>query len=392
MDSFQPEGQENKASHTWDFRLFPVFVGPVAPPRSPPRTRPLCGRAISLGQVPRRGAAGLGHGQGSRCQVAVSVAAAPPPLLPAPSRAVRGPGRRPCGRVPPGLACPVCVSPCFPEEGPARETRQVDGCDHHTLFLCGSIHGEAGHAIVTDSGCVRGFKFLLCFKFLCWALLNLNTVSSGPAAHSDLWSVLSSGESSLSSGASANRGKTGKQQSAFPHSLVCERCRPSRTGVRTDSEPRLTRLPRPPLRWLCEAAVTCVSLAAVDPPVTFTPGPRPLEASRGHRDLSPQVPRRAASARPSLSPWSWWRPWLPGLWWSRPDALVCCPQSNLPRGPVERSPPGGACLLPRGWPRARTLAGARQAAVRASPVRRRTRPTRVPEHSLNRCRIPLKCI
>ena len=116
--------------------------------------------------------------------------------------------------------------------------------------------------------------------------------------------------------------------------------------MRTDSEPRLTRLPRPPLRWLCEAAVTCVSLAAVDPPVTFTPGPRPLEASLRHRDLSPQAPRRAASARPSLSPWSWWRPWLPGFWWSRPDALVCCPQSNLPRGPVERPSARRGLLAP----------------------------------------------
>ena len=155
----------------------------------------------------------------SRCQRRC----APPPLLPAPSAraagAVRGPVHRPCGRVPPGLACPVCVSPCFPEEGPAKETRQVDGCDQHTRFLRGSIHGEAGHAILRDSGCVRGFKCLLCFKFLCWALSNLNTVSGGPAAHSDLWSVLSSGESSLSSGLRQTVGKLGNSNQRPPTAL-----------------------------------------------------------------------------------------------------------------------------------------------------------------------------
>lgn len=115
MDSFQPEGQENKASHTWDFRLFPVFVGPVAPPpRSPPRTPPLCGRAISLGQVPRRGAAGLGHGQGSRCQVAVSVAAPLP---------------HSCRRPPLGLLA-LSVGP---------STGLVAGCPQGLLALCVSV-------------------------------------------------------------------------------------------------------------------------------------------------------------------------------------------------------------------------------------------------------------
>lgn len=58
-------------------------------PQGPSRTRPLCGWAIFLGQVPRRGAAGSGHSHVHRrgCQVAVSIAAAPslaplPPLSP----------------------------------------------------------------------------------------------------------------------------------------------------------------------------------------------------------------------------------------------------------------------------------------------------------------------
>lgn len=105
VDSSQ-RARKTRPAHTWAFRLFPMFVVSAVPPGAP--TWPLCRQAIFLGQVPRHGATGSGHSHvpGSGCQVAVRVAAAPPPTRHCPT---------PAGRVPwPPSALGRLISRCHP--------------------------------------------------------------------------------------------------------------------------------------------------------------------------------------------------------------------------------------------------------------------------------------